>query len=564
MIDEAKSADEHSAMTDRLSRAVGPAEATGPHVPTSLPPYPTPPRRLAGLPLQPSGKAAPPRLVVVSNRVTDTRRDARAGGLAIAIAEALRDGGGLWFGWSGEVDPEANGTEPRLSSSDGIDLATIDLTPAELEGYYHGFANQCLWPILHYRADLVRFDRAFVATYMAVNRRFAEALAPQLRPDDIIWVHDFHLLPLGAELRRLGCLQPIGFFLHVPFPPPEVLAALPGHDDLFATLLAYDVVGFQTANDLGCFRSYMRRMPGAEFSPDGVLRGRRGDLTAAAFPIGIDVQSWAALSASEETRRQVAKVRQSFRDRTLIVGVDRLDYSKGLPERFAAYRQFLEDHAEMRSRTMLLQVSPPSRDTLDPYANIRRELDRLEGSIHGDFADMDWTPIRYVRRHLPRRRLAALYRASCVGLVTPLRDGMNLVAKEFVAAQDEDDPGVLILSCFAGAAEAMTEALVVNPHDVDEVAGALRRAIDMPLDERRARHARLLAAIREQDVHSWRRAFVDALAHSGGRSAKPLRRSAPDPRPYADGAPPPGRQAVPRLRTAERIDRATRLGRSWW
>jgi trehalose 6-phosphate synthase len=501
-------------------------------------------------------------LVVVSNRVTDTRRDTKAGGLAIALAEALSEGGGLWFGWSGDVDAEADGLGPRLWSSGGIDLATIDLTPAELEGYYHGFANQCLWPILHYRADLVRFDRAFIAAYMAVNRRFAETLASQLRSDDIIWVHDFHLLPLGAELRRLGCRQPIGFFLHVPFPPFQVLAALPGHGDLFETFFAYDVVGFQTANDLDCFRGYMRRMFGADVSSNGVLRRRQDELIAAAFPIGIDVQSWAALSASEETQRQVAKVRNSFRDRTLIVGVDRLDYSKGLPERFAAYRQFLEDNRDMRSRTMLLQVSPPSRDTLDPYANIRRELDRLEGSIHGDFADMDWTPIRYVRRPLPRRRLAALYRASCVGLVTPLRDGMNLVAKEYVAAQDENDPGVLILSCFAGAAEAMTAALIVNPHDVDQVAGALRRAIDMPLDERRARHADLLAAIQEQDVHSWRRAFVGALAHAGERLAGPQRGTARDPRSYADGASPLRRQEASRLRTPEPIDHATGLRRS--
>ena len=458
------------------------------------------------------------RLVVVSNRVADPRRDRKAGGLAVAVGETLAATGGGWFGWSGNIRSDAADVKPVVRNVDGIYIVTIDLTDEELAGFYHGYANQCLWPLLHYRMDLVQFERDYLVQYRAVNRRFATALAQFLGPDDIIWIHDLHLLPLGKELRRLGCKQPIGFFLHVPFPPPEVVAALPGHAELMRDLLAFDLVGFQTRYDLACFRSYARKELGARLLDDGMLEAPSGHQVACgAFPVGIDVDMFVALGKTAEARRELARLRESVGERDLIVGVDRLDYSKGLTRRMAAYHRFLTSYPENHNKVVLLQVTPPSRETVDSYAIMKRELERLEGEINGEFAEFDWTPVRCLRRAVSRTKLAALYRASKVGLVTPLRDGMNLVAKEYVAAQDENDPGVLILSQFAGAAEAMDQALIVNPYDKDEVAEALQTAIKMPLEERRARHQSLLTTIRTQDVHAWSNAFLSRLANCKAR-----------------------------------------------
>jgi trehalose 6-phosphate synthase len=459
------------------------------------------------------------RLVVVSNRVADPKRDRKAGGLAVAVGETLAATGGGWFGWSGNVRSDAADVKPVVRNVDGIHIVTIDLTNEELAGFYQGFANQCLWPLLHYRMDLVQFERDFLLQYRAVNRRFATALERFLGPDDIIWIHDLHLLPLGKELRRLGCKQPIGFFLHVPFPPPEVVAALPGHAELMRDMLAFDLVGFQTQHDLFCFRSYARKELGARLLEHDALKAPSGHLVASGvFPVGIDVDMFVALGKTAEARREFAHLRESVGERDLVVGVDRLDYSKGLTRRLMAYRRFLNSYPENHNKVVFLQVTPPSRETVDSYAIMKRELERLEGEINGEFAEFDWTPVRCVRRAVSRTKLAALYRASKVGLVTPLRDGMNLVAKEYVAAQDEDDPGVLILSQFAGAAEAMEQALIVNPYDKDQVAEALQTAIKMPLEERRTRHESLLTTIRTQDVHAWSKAFLSRLANCKARS----------------------------------------------
>ena len=452
------------------------------------------------------------RLVVVSNRVSDPRRDRKAGGLAVAVGEALQATGGGWFGWSGEIRPDADQIKPVFKQIDGIYIVTIDLTSDELAGYYHGYSNQCLWPLLHYRTDLVQFENDYLHQYRSVNRRFALALAKFLAPGDIIWVHDLHLIPLAVELRRLGCKQPIGFFLHVPFPPTEVIATLPGHVELMKSMMSYDLIGFQTSYDTACFRSYAQRELGAELLADGALQVSGHKTTCGAFPVGIDVDIFVRLSKSAEARREIAHLRQSVAKRDLIVGVDRLDYSKGLTRRLVAYRRFLNLYPENHHNVVLLQVTPPSRETVESYAIMKRELERLEGEINGEFAEFDWTPVRCLRRAVSRTKLAALYRASRVGLVTPLRDGMNLVAKEYVAAQDEEDPGVLILSQFAGAAEAMDQALIVNPYDKDQVAEALQTAIKMPLAERRARHESLLTTIRTQDVHAWSKSFLSTLA----------------------------------------------------
>jgi len=480
------------------------------------------------------------RLVVVSNRVADPKRDRKAGGLAVAVGETLEATGGGWFGWSGEVTPDAHKLKPVIRLVDGIYIVTIDLTSEELDGYYFGFSNQCLWPLLHYRVDLVHFEQKYYDKYKIVNRRFASALAKFLGPNDIIWIHDLHLIPMAAELRQHRCKQPIGFFLHVPFPPPEVVATLPRHHDLFKDLMAYDLLGFQTQRDARCFRTYAMQELGAKRLEDGSLETADRRVQCDAFPAGIDVDSFAELSTNAEARKQIAFLRESIGKRALVVGVDRLDYSKGLTQRLTAYGEFLRRYPENRNKVVLMQVTPPSRETLESYARIRRELDRLEGAINGEFGEMNWTPVRYLRRAISRSRLAALYRASRVGLVTPLRDGMNLVAKEYVVAQDESDPGVLILSRFAGAAESMGRALIVNPYDVEQVAYALQMAIHMPLEERRERHQALLATIKKEDVHAWSRAFLTRLqeARPGFGGTLPLDRSNEPSRPARKKAPP--------------------------
>jgi trehalose 6-phosphate synthase len=262
---------------------------------------------------------------------------------------------------------------------------------------------------------------------------------------------------------------------------------------------------------------------GARLLADGVIEASSGHKVACgAFPAGIDVDMFVALTKTAEARRELAHLRNSVGERDLIVGVDRLDYSKGLTRRLAAYRHFLNAYPENHNKVVLLQVTPPSRETVESYAIMKRELERLEGEINGEFAEFDWTPVRCLRRAVSRTKLAALYRASKVGLVTPLRDGMNLVAKEYVAAQDENDPGVLILSKFAGAAEAMDQALIVNPYDKDQVAEALQAAIKMPLEERRARHQSLITTIRTQDVHAWSKSFLSALANCKARPSGEL------------------------------------------
>lgn len=451
------------------------------------------------------------RLVVVSNRVADPRK-AAAGGLAVALGEALAESGGLWFGSSGEVvEGDSRPDRLHVHRAGKVTLATADLTRAEHDGYYRGYANGVLWPVFHYRLDLADFDAGHIDDYRAVNRRLAEQLLPLLRPDDVLWVHDYHLIPFAAELRALGCRQRIGFFLHIPVPPQLVLAAMPAHDWLMRCLFAYDLVGVQSEADFVHLTRYLVGEIGAQQVDAHTFVAADRQLRAGAFPIGIDVDEFAELGEGEEAQQLLATLRDQYSRRRLVVGVDRLDYSKGLPQRIRAFRALLERHPSSRQSATLIQVAAPSREDVDAYGDIRRELESLCGAINGDFGDVSWIPVRYLHRTVARKRVPGLYRAARVGLVTPLRDGMNLVAKEFVAAQDADDPGVLVLSRFAGAAEQLRDALLVNPYDTQGTADAIQQALHMPLDERRQRHARLLEEVRRHDVHWWRRRFLGAL-----------------------------------------------------
>jgi trehalose 6-phosphate synthase len=460
------------------------------------------------------------RLVVVSNRVTPvTARSVMAGGLAAGVLAALRETGGIWFGWSGNV-VEDPAPEPSLVSQGTITYLTCDLSPRDYEEYYNGFANRTLWPLLHYRLDLSVFDSLQHETYLRVNRHLASRLLPYLEPGDLIWVHDYHLFPFAEELRKMGVEAPVGFFLHTPFPPADLVVALPRHDKLLRSLFAYDLIGFQTDNDVRNFRDYVRREAGGDLSVDGVCTAFGRSIRVGAFPIGIDADDFAALTQTPEAKRQRAILEKSVVHRDVIIGVDRTDYSKGLPSRLKAFELLLENYPVNRGRVHLLQITPPSREHVPEYAEIQGEIELLSGHINGRFAEFDWVPIRYIHKTYNRRVLSGFFRAARVGLVTPLRDGMNLVAKEYVAAQDPDDPGVLVLSRFAGAARQMDRALIVNPYDINQIADAIQEALGMPLDERKARWQPMMDDLRTNDVDHWRETFVTALrGASAGRVA---------------------------------------------
>ena len=456
------------------------------------------------------------RLVVVSNRTADPRKSA-AGGLAVAVKESLQQTGGLWFGWSRRIREEAEATagyqDLRVQTVGNVTLATIDLSQRDYDTYYLGYANDVLWPVFHYRLDLANFDVHFAAGYRRVNRLFAQKLMPLLKPDDLIWVHDYHLIPLAAELRAMGCANRIGFFLHVPMPPPQIMAAVPEHEWLMHSLFAYDLVGFQSETDVTHFTHYVQSEAHAEQLSHDRLRAFNRTLRIGAYPIGIDVDEVVNLAQAKEGRDTFSRMREEYSRRRLLLGVDRLDYSKGLPQRIHAFRELLAQYPENCSSATLIQIASPSREAVGAYDNLRRQMDSLCGAINGDYGELDWMPVRYIHRNVARKRLPGLYRASRVALVTPLRDGMNLVAKEFVAAQDPADPGMLVLSRFAGAAEQLKEALMVNPYDAQGTAQAIQRALSMPLEERIQRHEALMSRIRKHDVHWWCSSFLHALRH---------------------------------------------------
>lgn len=454
------------------------------------------------------------RVVVVSNRVAvpdpKAKQAANIGGLSVALQAMLRETGGLWFGWSGQVA----GKKPRGVKStevDGVTYATLDLVKEDHDAYYNGFANRTLWPLFHYRSDLTSHDRRNFEGYLRVNANFAKHLFNLLLPSDSVWVHDYHLIPLGQLLRSEGCTQRLGFFLHTPFPPPQLLLTIPRHETLVRSLLAYDVVGFQTETDLRAFKDYIRHEAYGEVTPHGQVRAYQQSARLGVFPIGIDPAAISAMTQSAAGKRQFRRMKKSLNDYSLIVGVDRLDYSKGQHERMLAFERFLALHKEWRGRVTFLQVAPLSRTKVPEYKEIRRDLEQLTGHINGRFAHPDWAPIRYLNKSFSQQSLAGIYRAANIALVTPFRDGMNLVAMEFVAAQDEADPGVLILSKFAGAARRLPDAIIVNPYDTEEVADAIDEALNMPRPLRRERWAAMMNSLKSYDLAKWQADFLAAL-----------------------------------------------------
>jgi trehalose 6-phosphate synthase len=451
------------------------------------------------------------RLVVVSNRVSlpDTRGGARAGGLEVAVHAALHQRTGIWFGWSGKTGP-LDSLETQTVKHGNIEYVVTDLGEEDYQEYYNGFANRVLWPLLHYRFDLAEFSRRDYSGYVRVNQRFADELDKILKPDDLVWVHDYHFIPLAKELRDRGRANRIGFFLHVPFPPPEIITALPNHERIIPALGHYDLVGFQTGDDAFNFSRYLSRECGFHSRDYSFLIGNR-TMRVDAFPVGIDTENMVRLARRAARTRFVKDVVDSLSGRLMIIGVDRLDYSKGIVNRMEAFERFLASSAEWRDRVSYLQITPKSRSDIPEYAEMERLVGATAGRINGTYGEASWTPIRYVNRAYNRSALAGLYRAARAALVTPLRDGMNLVAKEYVAAQDADEPGVLILSRFAGAARELEQALLVNPYDADGVAAAIKRALSMPLDERKDRHAAMFKLVADNTVEAWATRFVREL-----------------------------------------------------
>lgn len=448
------------------------------------------------------------RLVVVSNRMP--LGDNPSGGLVVALREQLAADGGLWIGWNGEI---AETPSETLIDIPGAPFARkgFDMTQEEYDGYYLGFSNSVLWPLFHGRADLLDLRPEYLTAYRAFNRRIARMIATELQRDDRLWVHDYHLFPLAHKLRTLKVTSKIGHFLHIPFPSVQDCLALPDLELFAGWLAAYDLLGLQTHRDVAALQEAFRMIDDGELMLNGRVRYRDRVVQAAHFPIGIDVAGFAQIAAAQGPEPTAVQMQNGH----LIIGVDRLDYSKGLPQRFRAFGHLLDRRPDLAGKVSLLQIAPPTREEVKAYKDIREELESLSGHINGAHATLDWTPIRYIHRSVKRERLAGLYRASLIGLVTPLADGMNLVAKEYVAAQDPDDPGVLILSKFAGAAEQMPEALIVNPHNLEEVAQAIVTALAMPRGERRERHAAMMQTLTTYDIGWWGREFLAALEATG-------------------------------------------------
>ena len=448
------------------------------------------------------------RIFLVSNRVAIPQDNGiHAGGLEVALRVLMRRNRCVWVGWSGNTVDDAEDVKITHTSHSGSDFVVTDLKKQDYEEYYNGFANRVLWPVLHYRVDLAEFSRQDLSGYLRVNHRFADLLAGLLQPDDVVWVHDYHLMPLAHVLRERGFANRIGFFLHIPMPPPEVLAAMPGHKKVLSALADYDLVGFQTDADTANFARYLAKDSGT--SPHfGMSLGGRG-MRIGTFPVGIETESFQEAAREAAQTYLVKGLRQIAPN--LVIGVDRLDYSKGLDLKLEAYGRFLAANPGWLENVTFLQITPKSRSAIAEYAAMERELDTVSGRINSSFGDALWTPIRYVTRAYPRDMLAGFFRVSRVGVVTPLRDGMNLVAKEYVAAQDADDPGVLVLSEFAGAAAELTAALIVNPNDPEAVAGAVLKALTMPRDERQDRQRQLWQALLRTDISEWGEKFLATL-----------------------------------------------------
>jgi len=460
-------------------------------------------------------------LVVVSNRVARGKaNEPMTGGLAAALLPVVENSGAIWVGSSGRVRDGLH-KEPfaEIEALGSGALAMLDLPAAHYGGYYEGFANSALWPALHSRSDLIRTSQDDYRSYREVNAFMARALLRFRKTGTAFWVQDYHFLALGAELRELGVTEPIGFFLHTPWPTACVIESVPQHRELVEAMLAFDLIGFQTAQDSENFAAYVREALGLVVQHDGIVISQHGRTRLQVFPIGIDAEKFAAAAAKAVSHPDVSRLRRSLNGERLAIGVDRLDYSKGLVNRIHAFDRMWTMNPSLLRSVSLLQIATPSRGSIEAYGNLQSEVARLVSDVNGRHGEADWTPIRYLNKGYGQAVLAGLYRTAQVGVVTPLHDGMNLVAKEYVAAQNPADPGVLVLSKFAGAANELDTALLVNPHDVDGMARLLAMALSMPLTERRMRHEAMMDRLRRHTIGDWFSDFTRALQESQSEDA---------------------------------------------
>jgi trehalose 6-phosphate synthase/phosphatase len=471
-------------------------------------------------------KRSKERLVVVSNRLPYVfartpdggwKTEGGSGGLVSALVPVLRDRGGTWIGWPGTSENGAGLSEALLAASRklGITLRGVQLDAADVDNFYHGFSNEIIWPLFHDFASLCRFEAKYWNSYKEVNRRFAEAVVEECGKADFVWVHDYHLMNVAAEARSLGCKVRMGFFLHIPFPPPDIFFKLPWRSTLLHALLRYDLLGFQTMRDRRNFIQCLRLSEG-QVTVQGkgnVVRVTAGSYTTRIgnFPISIDYGNFARQAAAADVSARADELHRLLPNRKLILGVDRLDYTKGIPHRLQAFRTALDRYPELRERVSLIQVVVPSRVDIPQYHELKTQIEQLVGEINGTFMRPGgWVPVWYVYSSLSRSDLLAYYRAAHIALVTPLKDGMNLVAKEYCACSIEEDC-VLILSEFAGAAAQLQRgALLVNPYDIEGVADAIHRAYTMNDDERRNRMRRLRRGVRECDIFWWVDSYLQA------------------------------------------------------
>jgi trehalose 6-phosphate synthase len=454
-------------------------------------------------------------LVVVSNRVARGKaNEPMTGGLAAALLPVVENSGAIWVGSSGRVR-DGFQKEPfaEIEALGTGALAMLDLPAAHYGGYYEGFANSALWPALHSRSDLIRVTQGDYLSYREVNAFMARALLRFNKQDTAFWVQDYHLLALGAELRELGVTGPVGFFLHTPWPAHTIIEGVPHHRELIEAMLAYDLIGFQTEDDRDNFLGYVRTNLELAVHDDVVI-SQHGRTRAAVFPIGIDAEKFAQQAAKAVLHPDVSRLRRSLNGERLAIGVDRLDYSKGLINRISAFDRLWTEHPNLARSVSLLQIATPSRGAIEAYGQLQSDVAKLVSDVNGRHGEVDWTPIRYLNKGFGQAVLAGLYRTAQVGVVTPLHDGMNLVAKEYIAAQNPADPGVLVLSKFAGAANELDTALLVNPHDIDGMARTIATALSMPLTERRMRYEAMMQKLRGHSIQQWFADFIEALRDS--------------------------------------------------
>jgi len=469
------------------------------------------------------------RLLIVSNRLPIALTKVRGsgwqaqpspGGLVTALTPVLRRRRGLWFGWPGTS--EGTGLDKPLAEASqdlGYALKAVPLSKTEINQYYLGFSNEIVWPLFHDFHSRCNFDPIYWKTYRAVNRRFAKAIEADAGREDYVWVHDYHLMLVARELRRLGVENRVGFFLHIPFPPLDIYLKLPWRAEIIEGLLEYDLIGFQTPRDRNNFLQCVQAM----FKGFRVDTRRRvtaitidgHETMIGNFPISIDFMDFARQAASKMVTEKASQLRQSLGNRHIILGVDRLDYSKGVPEKLRAFGYTLERFRDLREKITMVQILVPSREDILGYQILRTEIEDLANQINGKFARPGWTPIQHIFRTLGRSELLAYYRAADIALITPLKDGMNLVAKEYCAAKVDRD-GVLILSEFAGAASQLhRNSLLVNPYDIEGIANAIRRGYHMSASERQLRMQRLRKSIARRNVFWWANSFIWAAANKG-------------------------------------------------